>query len=133
MHYEELITAEIQKLPPWTSVQSPSNEAGLSLAARTLLDIQLREYLIMLHGPFACQPERSSRHALSRMVCFEAAASILDQHARLNESKNSMLLLLRHDYFRAALVICQNSFVSMNLRSEWKFTKDVFEILTNKV
>ena len=118
MHYEELITTELQKLPPWTSVQSPSNEAGLSLVARTLLDIQLRQYLIMLHGPFARQSESTSRHALSRMVCFEAAASILDQHARLNESKNSMLLLLRHDYFRAALVICQNSFVSMSLRSE---------------
>ncbi|KAJ5083652.1 hypothetical protein N7456_013079 [Penicillium angulare] len=118
MHYEELITKALQELPPWESIQSPSNNGSLSLLARSLLDIQLRQYLIMLHGPFARQSESTSRHALSRMICFEAAASIIDQHKRLNETQTSALLLLRHDYFRAALVICQNSLISISLRSE---------------
>ncbi|KAJ5736934.1 uncharacterized protein N7483_002059 [Penicillium malachiteum] len=117
MHHEELITKELQQLPPWRSVQSSPDKPGFSLVARTLLDIQLRQYLIMLHGPFARQSESSSRHALSRMICFDAAASILDQYVRLNECQNSMLLLLRHDYFRAALVICQNSYISISLKS----------------
>ncbi|KAJ5257109.1 hypothetical protein N7478_013213 [Penicillium angulare] len=118
MHYEELITKALQELPSWESIQSPSNSGSLSLLARSLLDIQLRQYLIMLHGPFARQSESTSRHSLSRMICFEAAASIIDQHKRLNETHTSALLLLRHDYFRAALVICQNSLISISLRND---------------
>ncbi|KAJ5611707.1 hypothetical protein N7528_008812 [Penicillium herquei] len=132
MHHEELITKELQQLPPWTCVKSSPDKPGLSLIARTLLDIQLRQYLIMLHGPFARQAESSSRHALSRMICFEAAASIIDQHVRLNESQNSMLLLLRHDYFRAALVICQNSFISISLKSTLSFLVINDHIINNQ-
>ncbi|KAJ5913647.1 hypothetical protein N7504_002530 [Penicillium tannophilum] len=118
MHYEELITKELQRLPPWSSVRSHPNEPGLSLAARTLLDVQLRQFLIMLHAPFARQAESTSRHSFSRMVCFDAASSIIDQYARLSESNNLMLLLLRHDYFRSALVICQNSYISLTLQND---------------
>ncbi|KAJ5648061.1 hypothetical protein N7490_004433 [Penicillium lividum] len=118
MYYEELITKELQKLPPWSSVRSQLNGDGLSLVARTLLDVQLRQFLILLHAPFARQVESTSRHSFSRMVCFEAASIILDQYARLGESNNLMLLLLRHDYFRAALVICQNSYISITLQSK---------------
>ncbi|KAJ5947192.1 hypothetical protein N7466_000207 [Penicillium verhagenii] len=118
MHYEDLITKELQKLPPWSCVRSHENENGLSLAARTLLDVQLRQFLIMLHAPFARQAEASSRHSFSRMVCFDAASSIIDQYTRLIESHSLVLLLQRHDYFRAALVMCQNSYISMNLQSE---------------
>ncbi|KAJ5948600.1 hypothetical protein N7454_001907 [Penicillium verhagenii] len=118
MHYEDLITKELQKLPPWSCVRSHENENGLSLAARTLLDVQLRQFLIMLHAPFARQAEASSRHSFSRMVCFDAASSIIDQYARLIESRSLVLLLQRHDYFRAALVMCQNSYISMNLQND---------------
>lgn len=119
MHYEDLITKELQRLPPWSSVRSHPNESGLSLAARTLLDVQLRQFLIMLHAPFARQAESTSRHSFSRMVCFDAASSIIDQYARLSEANNLMLLLLRHDYFRSALVICQNSYISLTLQSKY--------------
>ncbi|KAJ5679058.1 hypothetical protein N7462_007302, partial [Penicillium macrosclerotiorum] len=128
LNYEELIINEIKKLPPQEEVQP--DKKGLSLVARTLLDIQLRQFLILLHGPFARQTERTSRHSLSRMVCFDAAASILDQYAKLNELGNYALLLLRHDYFRAALVICQNSYISISLRREWTYD---FQTLTKLI
>lgn len=118
LEYEEMIMQELKKLPPWTKDQ-PASGVGLSLAARTLLDVQLRQFLIMLHSPFARQPERTSRHSLSRMVCFDAAANILDQYKRLNESGNYALLLIRHDYFRSGLIICQNAYISLSLQSKW--------------
>lgn len=118
LEHEELIMTELRKLPPWTKAQ-PANATGLSLVARTLLDIQLRQFLIMLHGPFARQQERTTRHSLSRMVCFDAASSILNQYKRLSESGNYALLLLRHDYFRAALAVCQNAYISISLQSKY--------------
>ncbi|KAJ5225544.1 hypothetical protein N7468_006769 [Penicillium chermesinum] len=112
LKYEELIMNELKKLPPWTRTQPPSG-AGLSLVARTLLDVQLRQFLIMLHGPFARQEERTTRHSLSRMVCFDAAASILDQYKRLNDLLLSASISAFAEYIDHSLAMLEDRIIQL--------------------
>ena len=117
LNYEEMITKELQRLPPRPAPGANQDIRGMPVVARTLLDVQLRQFLILLHAPFARQADTNSRYSLSRMICFKAAASILEQHSQLTSSGIFLLLLLRHDYFRGALIICHNTYISICIQS----------------
>lgn len=130
LNFEEMITQELQKLPPARSGGTEDTQ-GLPIAVRTLLDVQLRQFLIMLHAPFARQAETNSRYLVSRMICFNAAASIIEQYSKLSNSGSSLLLLLRHDYFRGALIICHHMYISISLQSIYSFHRSEF-LVTNR-
>ncbi|RAK95652.1 uncharacterized protein BO80DRAFT_368188 [Aspergillus ibericus CBS 121593] len=108
---DENVTNELKRLPVWV------DSHGHSEMARTLLEIQLRHCLIMLHAPFARLADSNPRYALSKMVCFNAACEIIERHYQLNKSGNHALLLLRVDHFRAALTICHNMYISATIQN----------------
>lgn len=117
--YEEKIMQKLQEIPAGTGLNAGEEGSIFPELIRTLLDVQLRQFLILLHGPFARQAQSSSRYSLSKMVCFNAASSIVDQHSKLVASGNHTLLLFRNDIFRAALSICHNIHVSRSIQSTW--------------
>lgn len=110
--YEELVVAELEKLPSWTKSTTDIDEGAL---AGSILQIQLRQFLILLHTPFARKRSPNSRCSVSRMVCFQAATKTLDQVQQLTKHGYYFFLLFRQDYFRAALVVCQNAFICYNV------------------
>ena len=114
LKYDEMIMHKLRELPS----QTKSSDASMfqSLPG-TLLDIQLRQFLILLHNPFARQAESSSRYSLSKMTCFNAASSIIAQHSRLTNSGNYTLCLFRNDVFRSALAVCHTIYVSSTIQS----------------
>lgn len=114
---EDAITKELRRIPLEAAPGGNGNIRQLSTVARALLDIQLRQFLILLHAPFARRADNSSRSSLSRMTCFNAAASIIEQHSQLTSSGNFLLLLLRHDYLGGALIICHNMYISVTIQS----------------
>ncbi|KAH8703511.1 hypothetical protein BGW36DRAFT_369443 [Talaromyces proteolyticus] len=117
LNYEEAILKELERLPKWgqTKTGEGFSQGSILMMARLLLDIQLRQFLIMIHAPFARQTDNTNpRYTLSRMVCFNASCDIIERHSRLTSSSNYLLLLLRHDYFRGALVICHNMYISLS-------------------
>ena len=116
LKFDEMIMHKLQEIPSRT-------EFGDDSMSRTLLDIQLRQFLILLHGPFARQAESSSRYSLSKMTCFNAASSIIDQHAKLTASGSYILCLFRNDVFRSALAICHTIFISSTIQSWSSHTK----------
>ncbi|KAI9836674.1 MAG: hypothetical protein M1819_001310 [Sarea resinae] len=118
LNYEEMITKELRRIPPRPGHGETQGIRGLPVVVRTLLDVQLQQFLILLHAPFARQADTNSRYSLSRMICVNAAASILKQHSQLTSSGNFLLLLLRHDYFRAALIICHNMYISISIQND---------------
>ncbi|KAE8381654.1 hypothetical protein BDV26DRAFT_255191 [Aspergillus bertholletiae] len=118
LRYEDMIMNELQALPPQADSNKDTNDGALSPMARTVLDLQLRQFLVLLHAPFARKTEPNSRYAVSRMVCFNAAASMVDQHWRLLQSGNPLLLLLRHDYFRGALNLSHYAYLSFGLQAD---------------
>lgn len=114
--YEEMVLAELNKLPRPTEVSNASSARKMTGLARTVLDLQLRQFLISLHAPFARQAESNSRYTVSRMVCFNAAASLIEQHLTLLKNKNPILLLFRNDYFRAALILAHHAYISSQIQ-----------------
>ena len=114
LKYDEMIMHKLQEIPSQTNSSDASVFQSLP---RTLLDIQLRQFLILLHGPFARQAESNSRYSLSKMTCFNAASSIIDQHSKLTASGNYTLSLFRNDVFRSALAICHTIYVSSTIQS----------------
>lgn len=105
LRYEQQINEELDAIPKWNDHNKHDHNQ-----ASALLDLQLRQYLIMLHAPFARRPN-SSQNRYSRMVCFEASKYILDLHSKLISSENFTLSLLRGDVVHAALTICHNAFL----------------------
>ncbi|KAF2137993.1 uncharacterized protein K452DRAFT_361478 [Aplosporella prunicola CBS 121167] len=113
MLYSNDVVQELGKIPSWAG----RKEARL---ARTTLDIQLRQYLIMLHEPFAWKAASDVRYSYSRAACFDAGASIVDQYNELSSMDRVIMNLLRSDPTRAALAIIQTTFVS-TLAQDFRF------------
>ncbi|KAJ5198622.1 uncharacterized protein N7498_007739 [Penicillium cinerascens] len=110
--HEEMVSNELQKLPTW--IQSGTHNYAEVLPA-ALAQIQLQQFLILLHTPFAKKRNSDSRCSVSRMICFQAATKILEQVQQLSRHNYLFVILFRHEYFRAALVVCHNAFVSYNV------------------
>lgn len=102
LRYEQQINEILDSTPEWRGVDTTQ--------ASTLLDLQLRQFLLLIHTPFA-RRKGSSHYRYSRMVCFETAKHILDQHSKLISSDNFTISLVREDVYRAALSICHNVFL----------------------
>lgn len=118
LDYEDMITKELQRLPSGGGSHRQAHGNGRRTMVRILLDIQLRQFLVMLHAPFARQTQTSSRYSLSRITCLTAAAEIVQLYSDLTQTGNFILLLQRNDYFRAALVICQSAYTNLITKSK---------------
>ncbi|KAF2490610.1 hypothetical protein BU16DRAFT_566619 [Lophium mytilinum] len=103
LQHEQRITDALGTIPKW--------EEPRALQARTLLDVQLRQFLTMLYSSFVQQdPEAYSRNRYSRTVCLDACVAMLEGHMRLVDRRNFALCLMRQDHVRASLLLCQMSF-----------------------
>lgn len=83
-------------------------EDSRALQASTLLDLQLRQFLVILHSHKTLKPHSRSnpdlRYAFPTTI--ESCESLIDQHAKLLDSGNLALCCIRFDYLRAILVLC---------------------------
>jgi hypothetical protein len=87
----------LDRLPNWTEKHS--------LHASTLLDLQLRQFLVILHTPKALHTLiPSNRYSI--FTALEASDTMIKKHMKLMEAKNFALCCIRSDYLRAALLIC---------------------------
>ena len=77
LRYEQQIREALESIPDW-------NDEG-SLLCSTLLDLQLNQFLIMLHSPYV-RKGASTQSRYSRMVCFDTAKRILDLNYKLVSS-----------------------------------------------
>lgn len=102
LQYEQQIIDTLNDIPKWTETESQN--------ASILLNLQLRQFYIMLHSPFARQ-DQSMKSRYSRMICLETSKYILDQHSKLISAGNFSMVLLREDIFTAALSICHNAYL----------------------
>lgn len=79
----------------------------LPAIVKTLLDIQLRQYLVMLHLPYARSEITSSTNLLSKVALLGAATSIIDQVSKLSATSRNAICFVRTEVFRSALSLCQ--------------------------
>jgi hypothetical protein len=97
---EDAIRKCLQDIPRWTNPRS--------IQARTLLDLQLRQFLVIVHASRAVKYEfrTQSDCRYSMMTALEAAAKTIELHYNVTKASNYALILTRNDYFRATLLIC---------------------------
>jgi hypothetical protein len=114
LSYHNMIMEDLDTMPPWVRSNRRTNTTTTpATMPALLLDIQLRQYLIILHLPFARHADVDPRYRFSRTVCLNAANTILEFHSKLIATGNYTLNLLREDVFRSALAMC-HSIMSWN-------------------
>jgi hypothetical protein len=90
----------IQSIPDWI-------DPG-SLQARTLLDLQLRQLLVILYAAKTADvgATLNTERRYSIIALMGAAAATTALHTALTASSNLALCCTRSDYYRAALLVC---------------------------
>lgn len=110
--YDRRIVQALDDTPYW-------NGQGASVA-RTLLQLQLQQILLLLHRPYVLYDTQSSRYDYSAVVHLRAAMTILDLHQKLISAGNPVLCVLRNDILGAALSVCYNFSVSRTNPGEFQ-------------
>ncbi|KAH7074655.1 hypothetical protein BKA63DRAFT_414367 [Paraphoma chrysanthemicola] len=128
MRSEDDVRTALKDIPRWTDPRSGQ--------ARNLLDLQLRQFLVVLYAPRALKPESStvSDSRYSMFTSLEAASKTLEVHNNLVEASNFALVLTRNDYFRAMLLICHVTYHARRASDSimLRLAKQVFEDCVDK-
>jgi hypothetical protein len=116
LRYDEEISEQLAAIPKWKSTNVSSESHTFS---RLLLDIQLRQFLILLHSPFVGPAESNSRASFSRAACINAAITILEHHYQLRSAGTHLLYLLRNDVYRASMAIFHSVSLSKSIQGRF--------------
>jgi hypothetical protein len=106
LKYDEQIISHLQQLETNACSEEPGIKARHALS-ETVLDLQLRQFLLLLHTPFAVDQQQSSRASTSRLACLNAASTVIESCSKLSRTNYNFISLTRTDLFRSAFVICQ--------------------------
>ncbi|KAF2031397.1 hypothetical protein EK21DRAFT_63366 [Setomelanomma holmii] len=125
---EDKVRRSLKDIPRWTDQRSSQ--------ARNLLDLQLRQFLVVLHAPRALQHElrglSDCRYAMFTSI--EAASKTIEVHNNMMEASNYALLLTRNDYLRAILLICHVAYHARRANDSimLRLAKQVFDDCAEK-
>jgi hypothetical protein len=97
-HFTEELELHLDNLPQWigTSAEVP----------KALLQLNLRQYMLILHDRHLRQTESITERSFCRMVIMDNATRIIDTHRALINKGSHALELMCQDQLRAALSIC---------------------------
>jgi hypothetical protein len=100
LQLEVEIQEALSQIPKWINPNS--------FQAWTLLDLQLRQFLVILHTPRVLQTQYrlQSDFRYSLLTCLESSSLLIDRHIQLMDTGVFALCCIRSDYYRAALLIC---------------------------
>ncbi|KAF2876214.1 hypothetical protein BDV95DRAFT_625539 [Massariosphaeria phaeospora] len=99
LHYDAQLTALLSSLPTW--------EDSRSAIPSALLDLQLRQFLLVLHQPYAKLAAKNSQFQYSFTTCISAANAMLSVHDALINKGIFLLSHLRNDVMRAGITLAQ--------------------------
>ncbi|KAF2733725.1 hypothetical protein EJ04DRAFT_577421 [Polyplosphaeria fusca] len=99
LHYDNQITSILSSLPTWSDPRAPIPTAILSL--------QLHQYLLILHMPYAKLASTNPRYTYSFTAAITATSSILTLYTTLNTASLPAPSFFRNDIFRAAITLSQ--------------------------
>ncbi|KAL9107980.1 MAG: hypothetical protein Q9227_007195 [Pyrenula ochraceoflavens] len=119
---DEKLLAILDDIPAWgtepTSPPTPqtnNSSTNLALMPRSFIWLQIHQFLIMIHRPFAQGGLQQSRHRYSRNSCISSALSTLNRYTQPDINADFSLCVFRSDVFRAAFSLCYDL---VTLRSE---------------
>ncbi|EUC43435.1 hypothetical protein COCMIDRAFT_7129 [Bipolaris oryzae ATCC 44560] len=99
LHFDTQIHTAVSALPNW------KNESAVVPSA--LLRLQLLQYLLILHRPFAQSASTNTRFIYSFTTCVDVCNSIITIHGDLLSKGISFLSNIRNDVMRVGLTLSQ--------------------------
>jgi hypothetical protein len=99
LHYDAQIRAALATLPVW--------DDDRALVPSALLQLQLRQYLLLLHKPYAKLAHTNDRYLYSFTTCVDTCSSLVATHDRLLSRGILALNNFRNDVIRAGLALSQ--------------------------
>jgi hypothetical protein len=99
LHYDAQIHAAVSSLPHWDD-----DRAAIPSA---LLQLQLRQYLLILHKPYAKLASTNDRFMYSFTTCVDACNSMITTHDTLISKSILFLSNFRNDVVRVGLTLSQ--------------------------
>ena len=99
LHYDAQIHSMLSSLPSWDDDRSTIPAA--------LLQLQLRQYLLLLHKPFAKLAAKNKRYMYSFTTSVDAASSMIATHDALISKGSLVLNHFRNDVVRVGLTLSQ--------------------------
>lgn len=99
LHYHEQIVSTLAELPIWSHSRAATPAA--------LLGLQLRQYLLILHKPYARLAYKEKQYAYSYTASIDAADSIISTHDDLAAKGILTLNHFRNDIVRVGMTLSQ--------------------------
>jgi len=99
LHYDAQLTSLLSSLPAWTD-----SRAALPSA---LLELQLRQYLLIMHRPYARLAAKNQHYTYSFTACIDNASAILATYENLISKGILALNHLRNDVLRVGATLAQ--------------------------
>ncbi|GIZ47163.1 hypothetical protein CKM354_001026200 [Cercospora kikuchii] len=101
--FTDEIEYHIQNIPEWSTAPTSS------IVARAMLEINLRQYILVLHDRQIRTAETKAERDFSRMILVETATKMVQTHQDLIPKGYFALELLCHDQLRAGISLCHIS------------------------
>ncbi|KAJ8117971.1 hypothetical protein OPT61_g955 [Boeremia exigua] len=99
LHYDEQIASALTTVPNWSDAHATTPTA--------LLRLQLQQYLLVLHKPYARHAFSEKRFAYSFTASIDAASSIVAVHDDLNSQGILIWNHFRNDIVRVGMTLSQ--------------------------
>ncbi|KAK7905496.1 hypothetical protein LTR67_000219 [Exophiala xenobiotica] len=111
---DEELSRHLNSIPVWgrPAVDDANNQQRSRI--RVLLELTLRQYVILLHTPFASLSQQISKYAHSRRTRLEAATTILCQFRDMLQpsASNVIRCIMPSDSLQAALTVCHELYMN---------------------
>ncbi|KAJ4344791.1 uncharacterized protein N0V89_012535 [Didymosphaeria variabile] len=102
IHYDGQLNAMLTTLPIWTDPRAE--------IPTVLLKLQLLQFLLILHRPYAEFATANKRFSFSFTACIEATSAIMSLHEQLLGKNILALNHLRNDALRAGIALAQTTY-----------------------
>lgn len=100
-HGQEIVHA-LSQIPQWSEPNA--------CQTATLLDLELRQFLLILYSPEAWRKKLGPSVDYARFTSLEASIVLIDKHMELVRFQNYVLCCIRSDYYRAAFTLCNMAY-----------------------
>jgi hypothetical protein len=109
LHYDAQIHEILSALPRWDDPRA--------VLPNALLRIQLRQFLLLLHQPWAMLAPKNDRYVYSFTTSIDAAGSIVIAHEELVSKGHLALNNMRNDVLRVGLTLSRIVYYNCTLHS----------------
>ncbi|CAI6341507.1 unnamed protein product [Periconia digitata] len=109
LDFDKQINSLLSSIPEWEDTRS--------LVASSLLKFQLRQFLLILHRPYARLAARNQRYSYSFTACVDSSSALISAYETLKSKGLLSLSHVRNDILRVGITLSQIVYYNCTLHS----------------